>query len=405
MKAGWKTRPVGDVCHIVGGGTPSRANTTYFGGRIPWATVRDMKSDWIETTEFSITSEGLKNSAANVLPAGTVIVASRVGLGKVCRARFDTAINQDLRGFIPKDTNALDRQYLFHWFRNAADKIIAAGTGATVQGVTLPFLRSLEIPLPPLEEQRRIVAVLDEAFAAIATAIANAEKNLANAQELFASELDALIADAQTIFPAGPLIDHCIGITVGHVGPMKDRYKPDGIPFLRSQNVRPFEISFEGMMFIDEQFDGELVKSRLRPGDVAVVRTGYPGTAAVIPETLQAANCSDIVIIRPGKQLNPHFVAAFLNSNIGKRAVSGELVGAAQKHFNVGSAKNVVIPLPPLPQQSALVSRVVAFSEQAEKLVTSYQLRLQQLADLKGAILRSAFAGELSASTLELVPA
>ena len=176
MKAGWNTAPIGDVCTIVGGGTPSRANAAFFDGSIPWATVRDMKSDWIESTEFSITPAAVKGSATHILPAGTVVVASRVGLGKVCRAKHETAINQDLRGFTPKSVKQLDPQYLFLWFKSVAGQIVAAGTGATVQGVTLPFLRALQIPLPPLEEQRRIVAVLDEAFAAIATATANAEK-------------------------------------------------------------------------------------------------------------------------------------------------------------------------------------------------------------------------------------
>ena len=273
--------------------------------------------------------------------------------------------------------------------------------GAVFASINRAEIEQIEIPLPPLEEQRRIVAVLDEAFAAIAAATANATKNLANADELFASELDALICEAQSEFPSGALTNQCQRVTVGHVGPMKDRYHPTGIPFLRSQNVRAFEISFEGMMYIDEAFDAELKKSRLQPGDVAVVRTGYPGTAAVIPDTLEVANCSDIVIIRPKPQLNPHFLAAFLNSNIGKRAVAGELVGAAQKHFNVGSAKQVAIPLPSLSQQAALVSRARAFAEEAKNFADLSRKRITLLADLKSALLQKAFTGEL-ATTPEL---
>ena len=165
-----------------------------------------MKTDWIETTEHSITPAAVKSSATHILPAGTVVIASRVGLGKVCRVANDTAINQDLRGFIPKAKAQLDNQYLFWWFKSVADQIVAAGNGATVQGVTLPFLRSLAIPLPPLDEQRRIVAVLDKAFAGIATATANAQKNLTNAHDLFDSLTEAAFADLAFLIREGTLI-------------------------------------------------------------------------------------------------------------------------------------------------------------------------------------------------------
>jgi len=194
VKAGWLVKPIGELCDIVGGGTPSKSNAGFFGGGIPWATVRDMKTDWIEATEHSITPAAVKSSATHILPAGTVVIASRVGLGKVCRVANDTAINQDLRGFIPKPRAQLDHQYLFWWFKSVADRIVAAGNGATVQGVTLPFLRSLAIPLPPLDEQRRIVAVLDKAFAGIAAVTASAQKNLTNARGLFESYAQATFA-------------------------------------------------------------------------------------------------------------------------------------------------------------------------------------------------------------------
>src|SRR3954469_19329308 len=95
------------------------------------------------------------------------------------------------------------------------------------------------------------------------------------------------------------------------------------------------------VVYVDRKFHGELAKSQLRPGDVAIVRTGYPGTAAVIPESLTLSNCADLVIVRVGEQLDPQYVAAFFNSSYGKKLVSGNLNGAAQKHFNVTSAKAV----------------------------------------------------------------
>ncbi|MDD4965218.1 MAG: restriction endonuclease subunit S [Gallionella sp.] len=196
MRAGWELKTIGEVCDVIGGGTPSKgkSHTTYYTGDIRWATVRDMKSDLISDTEFKITREAVKASATNIIPQGNVVIATRVGLGKVCRIEYETAINQDLRGIIPKDVGNLSVPFLFWWMKSVSTDIVKAGKGATVQGVTLPFIKSLQIPMPPLPEQQRIVAILDEAFAGIATAAAHAEKNLSNARALFDSHLQSVLS-------------------------------------------------------------------------------------------------------------------------------------------------------------------------------------------------------------------
>jgi len=194
LKQAWQTTTLGDVCDVIGGGTPSKDNPSYYSGEIAWATVRDMRQEVITETEYRITPEAVKSSATNIISSGNVVIATRVGLGKVCLVAQDTAINQDLRGIIPRDTNSLSVRFLFWWLKSIADLIVAEGTGATVQGVKLPFVKSLPLRLPPLPEQHRIVAILDEAFDGIAFAKANAEKNLRNARALFESNLQSVFS-------------------------------------------------------------------------------------------------------------------------------------------------------------------------------------------------------------------
>lgn len=158
---------LGEICKLVGGGTPSKANSDFYLGEIPWATVRDLRNRWLGNTEHKINPTAVRESSTNVIPAGNVVLASRVGLGKVVQLKQDTAINQDLRALIPKEKANIDSNYLYYWTLSIAPQIIAAGKGATVQGVTLPFLENLEIPLPSLEDQCRIVEKLDSAFAEI----------------------------------------------------------------------------------------------------------------------------------------------------------------------------------------------------------------------------------------------
>ena len=147
-----------EACSILGGGTPSKKNKSFYVGKVPWATVRDMKNDYISNTEFKITNDAIKKSSTNVIPSGNVVIATRVGLGKVCIVKEDTAINQDLKGIIPKNTELLDTDFLFFWFKSISKIIINAGTGATVQGVKLPFIKSLKIPDIDITSQKKLAS-------------------------------------------------------------------------------------------------------------------------------------------------------------------------------------------------------------------------------------------------------
>lgn len=158
---GWEEKRLGEVCDVIGGGTPSKNNEDFYDGSLPWATVRDMRSDVIDKTEYNISEDAVINSSTNVIPRGNIVIATRVGLGKVCYLACDTAINQDLKGVIPKKTLETDVLFLFWWFKSISHLIVRAGTGATVQGVKLSFVKSLEIPLPLLSEQKKIVGQLE----------------------------------------------------------------------------------------------------------------------------------------------------------------------------------------------------------------------------------------------------
>jgi type I restriction enzyme S subunit len=162
------------------------------------------------------------------------------------------------------------------------------------------------------------------------------------------------------------LKDLCDKVTVGYVGPMAHEYQDTGVTFLRSLNIKPFRLELTDVKFVSEEFHHRIRKSALNPGDVAVVRTGYPGTAAVVPKALPVSNCSDLVIVRPGKDLNPHFITAILNSTFGQTLVSGNTVGAAQQHFNITVAKELKFRVPPRQLQDKIAAILSAYDELME---------------------------------------
>jgi len=146
-------------------------------------------------------------------------------------------------------------------------------------------------------------------------------------------------------------------VTVGFVGSMKAEYREDGVPFLRSQNVRVNRYEPIGLTFISEEFHRSISKSMLRPGDVVVTRSGNVGVTCVIPESLPEANCSDLVVVKRPLALVPAFLSYFINS-IAAGQIEAKTVGIALTHFNTKSVAQMTVALPPFVEQQRIVAKV-----------------------------------------------
>ena len=142
---------LGEMVDFVGGGTPSKDEPLFWGGDIPWVSVKDLKSKVINETIDSITPRGVEGSSTRVIEKGALIIATRMAVGKAVILGVDAAINQDLKAVRIK--GELDRDYLFYFLKQAAPYFERVSTGATVKGIKLEHLRKLEIPLPPMELQ------------------------------------------------------------------------------------------------------------------------------------------------------------------------------------------------------------------------------------------------------------
>ena len=188
----WRLSTLGEsLSAIIGGGTPSRDNPSFWGGDIPWLTVKDMRGRRPTDAQEHITQQAVKDSATNIIPPDTVITATRVGLGKVVRVPFAAAINQDLKALVVGPD--LDKSYLEYWLVSIATFLESIGSGTTVKGIRLETLRQLPIPLAPLPEQREIVAELEKQFSRLDEAVANLQRVKANLKRYKASVLKAAV--------------------------------------------------------------------------------------------------------------------------------------------------------------------------------------------------------------------
>ena len=188
----WKIVPLKEVLEqIIGGGTPSRKNPSYWHGSIPWLTVKDMRTRRPKDSIDHITEQAVENSSINIIPANTVIIATRIGLGKVVRVPFDSAINQDLKALVAKPI--VDKSYLEYWIYSIANYLESIGSGTTVKGIRLEQVRSLPFPLAPLNQQKRIVAEIEKQFSRLDEAVANLKRVKANLKRYKAAVLKAAV--------------------------------------------------------------------------------------------------------------------------------------------------------------------------------------------------------------------
>jgi type I restriction enzyme S subunit len=400
MKNGWPVRSLGDVCRVIGGGTPSKAVSEYYQGNIPWATVRDMGSDVITATDCKITRAAVESSATNIIPAGNVVIATRVGLGKVCLLGRDTAINQDLRGIVPINGNVSVR-YLFWWFKNISDEIIAAGKGATVQGVTLPYVKSLQIPLPSASEQLRIVGILDKAFEGIATAKANAEKNLQNARALFESHLQSLFSQRGPNWQEKSLSELC---DIKHGFAFKSEFFADNGDYVLLTPGNFYESGgYRARGEKQKYYSGEIPNGFiLSQGDMLVAMTeqaaGLLGSAILVPESGRFLHNQRLGLVtrKPGVPWTNEFFFHVFNTRSVREQIHDSASGVKVRHTSPTKIGEVVITFPTnLSEQKRIVADLAALSEETQRLASFYVRKLAALEELKKSMLHQAFTGQL----------
>ena len=302
MKAGWEIKKLGDVLEVQNGYAFDSKNFST-DGLMPLIRIRDLKKGTSTETNYSGSYD-----PRYVVHKGDLLIGMDGEFGCHEWNGNPALLNQRVCRLQNCNEKLLKPKFLLYGI-NAYLKEIEEVTGyTTVKHLSSKQILNISFPIPPLHEQAHIVGILDEAFSSIATAQANTQKNLENAKAVFESHLNSVFSQRGEGWVEKKLGEVCSEITVGHVGSMANQYKESGVYFLRSQNIRPFEVSLENVVFIDQAFHQSLRKSQLRAGDLAIVRTGYPGTAAVVPEYLTELNCSDLVIVRPTDSLNPYYL-------------------------------------------------------------------------------------------------
>lgn len=398
MIPGWQMRVLEEVCDIVNGGTPKTSVNEYWNGRHLWITPAEMgkrPSPYVDNTERKITDLGLQDSSARMMPPNSVILSTRAPIGHLVINTKPMSTNQGCKGLVPKAQ--LDSKYLYYYLYSIVPLLDSLGTGATFKELSGTKLRQVSIPIAPVSEQKRIVAVLDKAFAAIAKAKANAEKNLENVRDLFHGYLDTALRETSSVLENQELGLLC-ELENGDRGenyPSRSIQTTKGVPFINAGHLTDSGIDFSEMNFIPKERFSLLGAGKIKSGDILFCLRGSLGKVASVGSLSEGAIASSLVIIRPKSKITPEYLLLYLKSRLCKNMIDLYSNGAAQPNLSAASLKKFVIPVPSISTQNNIVFKLEELNLKSKELIAFYNKKITNLEDLKKSILQKAFSGEL----------
>lgn len=391
---GWSHFTIGECCEIVSGSTPKSSVREYWGGQIHWATPRDLsnlRGAYIADTARKITEAGLRSCAATLLPAGSVLFSSRAPIGHVAVNLIPMATNQGFKSLIPK-SDQVDAKYLYHWLRVSCQYLESLGNGATFKEVSKAVVSRVEIPLPPIPQQRRIAAILDRTDALRA----KRRKALVQLYEINQSIFFELFGDSTInlhnwpLKPLRSLVRSGDSINYGVVQPGNNCDR--GVPLIRVGNLIKGRVDKSLIKRIDPRVEKNYRRSRLRGDEVLVSCVGSIGEVALADDSLSQFNIARAVARIPlGETCDRTFVSEYLRTEFVQNYFRRELRTVSQPTLNIKQLAETLVLLPPLGLQREFANRV----EVVEQLKTNQRGHLAELDALFASLAHRAFRGEL----------
>ena len=349
----WPCVRLNDIAEeFISGGTPSTKVEHYWNGSIPWITGADVEDKVVVDGRKWITQDAVENSATHIVPRGAILLVTRTGVGKVARAGTDIAISQDLTGIVLKEGINVD--FIVAAIRQKTNSLLGIQQGAIIKGVLRKDIEKLEIPLPPLSEQRRIINLLDQADR-LRRLRAEAD---AKAARILPALFIKMFGDPATNpmgWKTAPIGDAIVDTQYG----TSKRANADGkgVPILRMNNISAAgEIDIEDMKFVVLDRD-ELERQVLQRGDILFNRTNsidLVGKTGLWEEgELQAVAASYLIRVRVDvDKLLPPYVWAMMQTTFMKSMLASRArraVGMA--NINATELRRLPAMFPPLELQ------------------------------------------------------
>lgn len=389
MKKGWETKRLGEVCEIIKGRKPT-LKPTQASGDLPYLVAKFMRG--VQDPEFASISD--RNSVI-VEESETIIICDGSNSGEVFTGYC--GILSSTMGKIAKKAEIHDG-YLRAFLASTFDIFNGAKTGAAIPHLDKDAMYCLEFPIPPLAEQQRIVGILDEAFAGIAHAKANAEQNLQNARALFESHLQAVFSqrgEGWVEKPFEKVVHVDCSLSYGIVQPGEEY--ANGLPIVRPTDLGAGTIYLDGLKRINPKIAGGYNRTTLQGHELLLCVRGSTGVVSKAAPELAGGNVTrGIVPIRfDSKLITQDFGYYLIRSETVQSQIREKTYGTALMQINIRDLRVLELSFPPIKEQTSLVEKLDALSEETRSLAAIYERKLAALEELKKSLLHEAFSGEL----------
>jgi type I restriction enzyme S subunit len=409
----YQVMKLGDVLEkIIGGGTPSKRIDRYWNGTIPWATVKDMKDGKFQLydTEDHITEDGVRNSATNIIPKGTVIISTRMGLGRCFINLRDMAINQDLKALIPN--KKIRNGYLLWVYRNKSNLIETMGHGTTVKGIRIEDLKQIEIEVSDHEIQEKIATILWNYDNLIENDIRRIQILEQMAKLIFDEWFvkfkfpgyeHVKMVDSGTDFGEIPegweirdLNNICSKVTDG----THDTPEPTlrGYPLVTGKHITNGFIDFSKCYFISEEDHiGVMKRSKPEKGDIIFSNIGTLGSTILVDEDFEFS-IKNVALFKPLRPYYSSFLYLYFSSLQTYQRMINTSSGVAQSFFSLKLLRSLKILMPP----ENLLIKFDKFVGPILKLRSEVNKKNRILTKTRDFLLPMLISGEIDVSELDI---
>lgn len=411
LPSGWARTTLGTVADWGAGGTPSRSEPNFYGGKIPWIKSGELNSRYIKTTEESITEEAIKSSSAKIFPAGSVAIAMYgATIGKTAILGIDASTNQACAVGVPVE-GLIGKEYLYRLLQNEKAAFIEKGKGGAQPNISQAVIKAHEIGLPPLAEQTRIAAKLDELLAQVDTLKARIDGIPALLKRFRQSVLAAAISGrltedwhqahaAEAEWKKTAIKSVCSAAFDGPFGSKlkSDDYESEGVRVVRLENIGHLVFFAEKETFISTVKFKQLAKNKLEPGDILFSSfVDEEIRVCQLPKTEETfINKADCFCLRVDRTVaKPEFVLYALAAKQTYLQIKEAVHGATRPRINLGFLKGFEINLPSPTEQVEIIRRVEQLFAFLSQLEVRAQIAQTHIDGLTQSILAKAFRGEL----------
>jgi len=360
----WPVACLGGLCQINIGRTPSRSVPTYWeGGNNPWLSISDMgRAREISESKEGITDTAISDCNMRLVQAGTVLFSFKLSIGKLGIAATPLFTNEAIASLPILDRSQLCEDYLFHALRQVSGRLVG---DRAAMGITLnkASLAQIEIPLPPLEEQRRIAAILDKA----GNLRQHANGQLCQAKDLLASLFIETIGEPRqnphnwSTLPLAEAVQAGTDVTYGIVQAGEEF--PGGIPYIRTGDIVDGEIDVSALRHTDPAIASRFIRSTVRTGEIIMSIRATVGTTAVVPPCLDGANLTQgTARVAPGKNVNGVYLLQYLRMPSTQAWIQRQVKGATFREITLARLRELPVLIPPMAIQDKFAAKAMLAS-------------------------------------------